>query len=775
VEFKSFTQARDGLPSSRITALAIGRNNKLWIGTEAGHLVLFDRGVFRVVVPPPHPGHAIAAIVEDRAGDVWFLHPLFSQRRRSAWLWQWTGGTLKPRRDLEARLLDGAPDILNAMDSPGGITSTFPSLALDDNGSALARMRGGRVLRLDDEGRDWFDGNPESIHFLGSAQLTAQIDGALIGLRSSIGQLVARLPNSADRARAVWLRDRRGYTWTSTANSIDVFSPSAATPMGSWSVQPRVLDLIEDREGNIWVATRLEGLLRIQPSAVQEWGLSAGVPLPNVLREEPDGSAVMSIQLVQQDPSFIEPRRAYRIPLDGGLPEPENVYWQRTDSQGRFWLFGEDGLVGESLSGHSFFLPEILDQFVEDPNDPNLFWADTHSSVIRLRVVDERELVIEDAWPIVVRSPLRFDAEGALLVGAEDGFHRLSDSGHQAFKQAEGLPVSEVRGLQAGSRGDWWLGTYGGGLVNFDGTKFSVISRAQGLVEDFISAVVSDEHGALWLAGTRGIQRVLVSDLYAFLGGQALNVPSELFAQAHGMSNPEAVGPSAGVRVADRLYFSTFGGLVVIDPSVIAAREGGPLDVYVMNRTSESLINDNEPLLLAPDEQTLTLNVRPIHLSAPETLRFRHRLPGLHDDWIEQTPPNRLVYSGLNPGQHKLEVQARHSGGPWVSAATVPTINVLPQWWERRLVQSLLVGLMLIALTAVWLGANRRLRDRARRLELAVADRTRSLAIERDRVAQQAAQLKELAEGRARFIAGISHELRTPLTLIRGPLDALAE
>jgi signal transduction histidine kinase/DNA-binding response OmpR family regulator len=415
------------------------------------------------------------------------------------------------------------------------------------------------------------------------------------------------------------------------------------------------------------------------------------------------------------------------------------------------------------------------DRLDEDPSDPNLFWASSVSTVYRIRVFDDRDPVVEDEWPVIARSAPLFDPDGGLWIGGAEGLHRIENDRHRVFDRADGLPVSEVRALHRDSSGGLWLGTYGGGLVHFDGREFRSLDQRHGLADNAISSIVADDFGALWMSCNRGIQRVLVSDLEAFLNGTIDMVPSLLLGTQHGLDNPEAVGAHSGVRVGDRMYFSTFGGLAVVNPAVTASREQSTPQIHLLERSGDRRLSGKVRLELDRSERNFELRFSGIHLSAPETLRYRYRLIGKDPDWITGTMDHRMSYTGLAPGEYRLRLQARHSGGPWVDASVQPTIVVSPMWWETTAAGLAGVFAVLAALIGLWMLANRQVRQRAQALETLVAERTSLLRSERDTVARQARRLEELADGRARFIAGISHELRTPLTLIRGPLDALVE
>jgi ligand-binding sensor domain-containing protein len=73
------------------------------------------------------------------------------------------------------------------------------------------------------------------------------------------------------------------------------------------------------------------------------------------------------------------------------------------------------------------------------------------------------------------------------------------------FGLEEGLPQSQVFGLLQDHRGYLWAGTRGGGLSQFDGTKFRTFQSRDGLVNNFINCLFLDSDSLLWIGTDNGI------------------------------------------------------------------------------------------------------------------------------------------------------------------------------------------------------------------------------------------------------------------------------
>ncbi|HRZ38566.1 MAG TPA: carboxypeptidase-like regulatory domain-containing protein, partial [Candidatus Paceibacterota bacterium] len=72
-----------------------------------------------------------------------------------------------------------------------------------------------------------------------------------------------------------------------------------------------------------------------------------------------------------------------------------------------------------------------------------------------------------------------------------------------SYGVAEGLPRATVLAILQDRRGHLWLGTGGGGLVHFDGARFTMYTREDGLPSDDVAGLVEDGQGNLWMTPSR--------------------------------------------------------------------------------------------------------------------------------------------------------------------------------------------------------------------------------------------------------------------------------
>jgi ligand-binding sensor domain-containing protein/serine phosphatase RsbU (regulator of sigma subunit) len=106
---------------------------------------------------------------------------------------------------------------------------------------------------------------------------------------------------------------------------------------------------------------------------------------------------------------------------------------------------------------------------------------------------------------------LCFILPSAALAQFDTQFHNF-----RLYDITSGLPQSEVISLHQDKRGYLWVGTHGGGLGRFDGTRFFTFTKKEGLGSNIINAISEDSTGAIWAATSNGLSRISGTEVRTF-------------------------------------------------------------------------------------------------------------------------------------------------------------------------------------------------------------------------------------------------------------------
>ncbi|MGI9175595.1 MAG: two-component regulator propeller domain-containing protein, partial [Rhodothermales bacterium] len=764
----------DGLPYNAVWTITQTRDGYLWVGTMGG-LARFDGARFVTFTTrntDALPNNGISALYEDAEGTLWV-------------------GTLGGL----ARYRDGHFTTFTTDD--GLLTNDVRAVSLSEDGALWFGTYGGGAHR-------WADGRIEAYSLVGVPsgpwvhRLLAGRDGAVwvgVGqgqadrspyqlLRLEGGRYRSPAPEHVLYSVRALHEDRDGSLWIGTyGGGLARYDDGVLQPFTSADglTDDRVQALYEDRDGNLWAGTMggLDLLRRASPFTT--YATEEGLPNDNVRGVTQGASGAIWIATAEG---------LARLDADGitafathdGLPEPfVQSLWARQN--GEIWLGGQNSVSRYADGAFTRYgLPEdwpdgVVRSIVEDP-EGQLWLGSVGAGLIRFAPGGSHAYTVADGLAHNSVTVLLAGREGRLWVGTSRGLNLMAAGQIRRFDGEERFAEINVRSLYEDDEGTLWIGTYGRGLMRYQpapaeaGGQVTVYTTREGLHDDGVWSILEDDHGFLWMSSNRGVFRVPKADLEAMAMGQRRTLTPVVYGVADGMKTAEANGASkpSGWRSRDgRMWFSTQRGVVVVDPDAAARAAPAPIVEGVQARGGQAERADGAVALPAR-ARDFTVAYTSLSFADPERLRFRYRLDGFTDGWVEAEERREAVFTNVPAGRYAFRVAAQNGNGKWVEGESL-ALAVAPLFWEtvwfHLLVALGLVGLVVLAVRA----QGRRQRRREAALEALIDARTDELRRAKETTEAQALRLRELDALKSRFFANVSHEFRTPLTLTLGPLD----
>lgn len=334
--------------------------------------------------------------------------------------------------------------------------------------------------------------------------------------------------------------------------------------------------------------------------------------------------------------------------------------------------------------------------------------------------------------------------DDALWVGTWSGLQRLDAALDAAPEPIEvpGLAGHFVSALALDGRGRLWLATSEGGLFHAREAEARTPSAwgrlgvTEGLPTRGVAALVVDGEGRLWGSGTRGLftvdpdtraLRVFRPEDGAaaapYLRRSALRLPDGTLAfggsDAITFVRPGAAVPTAPTASPPRLVLSGLRGDREFPARVDDAPEAGVGAWRFGADTSRIEIDVVAPVFLGADR-----------------VRYRHRLVGVDDRWIEGgVGHSSVAYSRVPPGRFRFDAEYALDGGPWTGRLSLDLVRV-PAWHEEPLFRWGLVAVGALVLVVGWRLRSSVLRTRSAALERMVEARTAALAAANAELAQ---------------------------------------
>jgi signal transduction histidine kinase/ligand-binding sensor domain-containing protein len=750
--------ARDGAPME-IRALAQTSNGYLWLGTRSG-LFRFDGMRFVRFAPRERdtiPSGAVDRLTATRDGGLWLVFRSGSVSRLST----------------EGRLTSFGPQ--------DGLPATF-QVAESRTGSlvagtanGLSRFKGGR-----------WEGAPAEWQFPGTRAQNVWFDGADGLWAESHDRFVylpadgrrfqdpdMRLRGTASAGDFAEARD--GRIWFSEVMRSAHTVPRVGEERPIAEVLVGARSLLIDRKGSLWIGTLGDGLRRVpDPTAlgrVTQFGPGAeqftekdGL-LSNIVRallEDREGNI-----WIATDRGLERFRESVFTTIPSGTLRARFVFGTRDSSVWsaainqvgivRYGRLGQDTIPTDFLVSSAY---EDTAGVVWTVNGTILAqyrggrWSDVIRPGISNRTltavtVDRAgimwlfdpgfgllRLTRDSLVPVVPFPPSRFphsllyaDREGRIWVGQVGSVGVYHNGRLQLFGAAEGAGA-EFNAFMEDRNGNIWIGT-DNGLSKFADGRFRTLSGHQGLPGRAVRGIAADDEGAWWVVTPTGVHRLAPNEAERAFADSTHVLAFRSFDFLDGLPGVPigAYGPQIARSADGRIWVASDSGVAHVDPRKLP-RGAIPQVLIESVRAGGRGLNTLESLEIPPRSGDLEIDYTATSLSIPERVRFRYRLEGSDQSWHDVEARRTAYYAGLAPGSYRFEVSAHNGDGTWSETGTVLDFRVLPAWHQTLWFKAAAVLLTLALVSgATVLGQRRRhLRSQASlraQYEATLAERAR--------------------------------------------------
>ena len=699
------------LASTWVSSMLGARDGSLWIGTETGlaHLVngrltLYEKGW----VSSPR--------IEDRDGKIWFLrvrdddwsHPLCQvlqgevhcygnedvfrpqviAQDASGNLWvggsrdlvRWRPGSSRASEAYRPKALqsnagyDGVAAITSSADGSLWVGITVPG-----KGGGLQRLKDG-ILKPFLAPK--LNGETLSVTALCSDHQENLWVGTLHGLYKIYGKSIDHYGSAEGlSADSVWsiLEDREGNIWVSTSGGLDMFRDLRVKSISAREglSEDEVESVAADRGGRVWVGT----------SSVQ------------VL--EPNSLSLETISALKGD----------------------QITSLFVDHTGRPWagmnnkLFVREQEKFREIKNHDGSALGMITGIAED-SDRNI-WIETSPSrtLVRIRDLKIQETFLSPRIPLA--SKIVADPQRGIWLGLVTGdLARFRDGQVQTFTFAEHAN-SRVLAMTATSDGSVLGGTSFGVVAWKDG-KQQILSQKTGLPCNYVSGLIPDGAGNLWLFAQCGLIEIPHDQMRQWWEHPESKLNLRVFDTLDGFS-PGLGHFNTSAKTPDgRLWFANGSVLQVIDPARVPQNVvPPPVQISALVADHKTHPMDSEVSLQALTRD-LEIDYTALSYAAPQKVLFRYMLEGRDSVFQEAGTRRQAFYNNLRPGHYRFHVIACSNDGVWNEVGASLGFTVLPAYYQTAWFRVLCLGVLLALLWAAYRVRVRRLQKQERKFREAV-------------------------------------------------------
>jgi len=251
-----------------------------------------------------------------------------------------------------------------------------------------------------------------------------------------------------------------------------------------------------------------------------------------------------------------------------------------------------------------------------------------------------------------------------------------------------------------------WIGTQAAGL-NFlsrenlqnERFEFKHLDVKAGMRDQTVYGITQDSLGNIWFSSNRGVS-------YYSLKHDSF----KHFDTRHGLIDLE-YNHGAVFRGNDNtLYFGSSKGFSSVNPTNIIDEHSAPeirlTNIYKLNepiafKESLSVLNS---ITFDYSDQLISFEYVGLNYVDPNSTRYKYRLLGFDEQWIDAGNLRRATYTNLPSGKYQLQVIAGNNDNMWSepSINLAITVKAAPwnTWWAY-LLYALLVALALLSYSRI--------------------------------------------------------------------------
>ncbi len=521
-------------------------------------------------------------------------------------------------------------------------------------------------------------------------------------------------------------------------------------------------EVLQDREGNIWIGTNGGGLVAMRKSLISTLTESDGLSNNLTLCVTEDFDNNLWIGTIAKGINKWDGKTITNY----GLQHPAGSVWSfAATPSGEYWA----GSFGQGL----FYFDKKQNTFVKDTSFSSgmiisIYWDTIGRNLYVGTEYDGLFKRENNKWVNVIPGNIISERIVNILSVAKNhlwiatlgnGIFEYNNGDIQHYTEDEGLGGNRVRALYQDADSNLWIGTYGKGLSLYRNNQWFTFTKENGLYDNLISAIIEDDFGYLWMSCNRGVFRVSREELLAVANKEKKLLKCRIFTQSHGMSNTETNGgfqSAVWKRRNGQLIFPTVGGISIFNPDKLTIEAPEPIVVIEELNIDNSRVEYGGLVHVQANNRSLSITYTSPVFHDPELLHFKYRLKGFSDDWTDAGDRRTAYFTNLSPGEYEFEVIAVNSSGKASKNAAVVNFKVNPHIYQTVWFQLASIILIIGVILGGFFLRNWQILKRSKELEQIVAEKTEDLNNTID-------ELKISNQNNERMLSIIGHDLRGPV------------
>lgn len=444
------------------------------------------------------------------------------------------------------------------------------------------------------------------------------------------------------------IQDRDNNFWlASSTNLIKMYSKKISKYFLSDSIKAPVMNIATDKLNNLYFATT-DGLFKYKNNKLEKFNISNKPNQQFITSLFITDTALLVGTLSGQAFSFKNNKFTPFGNTDFDTDNP--IYQMLQYNKNELWLCKGYNVVqhkNKKYSIHTFA-----------PQNPSF----TQSAL-----VDSKKRI----W----------FAHANILTLYENGIFKSIDS-------KQGFNFSESATLVEDTNHNIWIGTFGYGLIKYDGKNFTAITTNENIASNYLTSCIYDKkNNCLWIGTTNGVSNIFLDNK-----GNISSITN--YNKEQGLDDVGCNQNAIFQLQNSNILIGTANGLYEYDSKLTSTNNNTPKLNFTGIRLNYETPNWNEftdslstwsntplNLILPYNKNHVTFDFIGINLDAPSNVKYQWKLEGFDNDWNPISKTNFTSYSNLPSGNYTFKLRASNSSGIW-STPILYSFIITPPFWK---------------------------------------------------------------------------------------------
>jgi len=749
--FETYT-TQDGMASNQIWSLLEDSRGRIWMGCS-NYITRYDGVSFKNYSEPVVPYlRNYVFFHEDLEGNIWSISNDEQFGRR----------LLKIEDDTVVDYTGRYPDLANNNVILVGFISDQNGTLYIPTRNGLYELNEGKISRSSLNEMDelanglivpvFTDEEYLWLAFFSATQRELYTyDGERI-------ELVETPSNAFFQGAGRFFKDSKGRHWYSTnaqgiaigetgQDDFQYFNQNNGLPSDF------VISFLEDHEGNIWMGTQGNGIIKYSKSNFIAYNFD------NIIQ----GDVVRSIYQDSQGNHWFglagtgfvkfdgENYTAYRNSRFPGLNmvrdfvelSPEKLLV--VSLGGLFHLENGDLTSANEQYGFRNALP-----FSNAIMDGDTLWIATQGAGL-FKIYNGQQYQFSMAnseLPSNQIHSLFKDNKENIWISTNSGLSKHIGGELKTYTIDDGLSNNIIIQSTQDNFGKYWIASFGGGINILSRGKFKHLTTKDGLSSNIIYSILTDHNGNIWAGSQNGVDKIVLD-----ANGQLKEIIH--FGAYDGFKGIENNGASNLVDNENNLWFGTVKGAMRYNPNKIEINLTPPVTHITNIKLFFNEVNwrssnyDDcctrvsawfalpENLVFPHDSNHLSFEFEALSYQVPEKVKYQWKLEGLDKEWSPITSKTECVYPNIPPGEYTFVVRAINNDGVWSVDPAKFSFVVNPPWWGRWWFFTLISLTILAAIAIIFRIRIQMINAKKNELEAMVQEKTAEILKKNTMLEQQ--------------------------------------